>query len=118
MALSFNGTSIPGKALPFRREARATQLKRTHFFGVNGESEIVGRTGGRQIIVPYWIFDANGRFPNIRTLEGFIDGTLNGTLALTNGALVIDPTDINAPVFREVTFEGCHVRDEPGIVLD
>lgn len=55
MALTFGGTSFVGTHGAVIAAPSQLQLSRTKFWGVNGESEIVGYRGGRSIQAELWI---------------------------------------------------------------
>lgn len=55
MALIFGGTSFVGTHGPVITAPSQLQVARTKFWGVNGESEIVGYRGGRSIVSELWL---------------------------------------------------------------
>lgn len=91
-------------------EPRRVKVKRTTFFGVNGESEIIGGRSGRAIHIPVLIQDASA-FDTARKLADFIDYDLATEALQLNGTLdFVSESDHSK--FLNCTFDG--VEFEPG----
>ena len=95
-------------------QPRTQQTKITKFWGVNGESEIWGGHGGRDITIPVIIYDdaeEDADFETARALADYLDYTLSTTALGANGTLdIVSAADHSA--FTDCTFRG--VQFMPG----
>ncbi len=78
-ALVFDGKTIKGSVLRCPTEAPELQAWRTAFAGVRGESEIIGKTGGRTLLFEMLLF---GDFTKREDLFSYIESTINGAAGL------------------------------------
>lgn len=113
MSVTFNGEEIPGTVLAFTVPPKELQVRRTKFFGVNGESQIVGGLGGRTIRIPMWLHRDD--FHAATDIASYIEGM--EFIAGTTGNLVVN-SDADHPDFFETTFEGAVLLPDPGIIYD
>ena len=113
MGLTINGNVINGTVLKFALPPPETQLRRTHFWSVKGESEIRGDTGARTFVIPMWLHP----FATHRVASDYITFGLNETLFQTHGTLVVN-FGINVAPLKNVTFEGAFLLRNPGIIPD
>jgi hypothetical protein len=113
MALTIDGNVIIGTVLKFNLAPPETQLRRTHFWNVKGESEIRGDTGGRTFVIPMWLHP----FATHRIASDYITFGLNNTLFQKHGTLVVN-SGINISPLKNVTFEGAFLLRDPGIIPD
>lgn len=56
MAIKFKGTDIPGEHGAIVRGSPEFHARRMTVHNLRGEGEIVGKTGGRTIVIPWLIF--------------------------------------------------------------
>jgi hypothetical protein len=113
MGLTIDGNVINGTVLKFNLQPPETQVRRTHFWGVKGESEIRGDTGARTFIIPMWLHP----FATHRDISDYITFHLNETLFMKHGTLVVNSGVDIAPI-ENCTFEGAFLRSNPGIIPD
>lgn len=116
--LRFGSTLIPGTVMRYAIPAREVQVKRTHFWGVLGESQISGAPGGRTLAIPVLVFDAGSRFSTREKLVKFLIQTVGSLIGTTESLHVL----LNEPHTKEVYPECCldnfTIRPEPGVILD
>tara|TARA_B100000949_G_scaffold157223_1_gene138296 strand:+ start:1677 stop:2129 length:453 start_codon:yes stop_codon:yes gene_type:complete len=105
--------SVPGTVLKFALPPPATQLRRTHFWNVKGESEIRGNSGGRTFRIPMWLHP----FTSHREASDFIQDKLNGEFFQWHGTLTLGD-GVNVAPLKHVTFEGAVLMGNPGIIPD
>jgi hypothetical protein len=107
MALNFAGEPIPGSNGDVQYDAPMSSVVRTHYPGVNGETEIRLGKGGRAIRYPVWLYGA--QFTTANALTAYLarldervqsHGDLRETGNITR-------------TFRNVTFEGCVPLTQP-----
>lgn len=91
--------ALVGFAVP----PRELQQRSTKFWGVRGESVILGETGGRDLVVPVIIYDEN-RFKTAQSLSRYIDVTLQNMIGKTRRLTVESLSD--HPGFLDCTFIG------------
>jgi hypothetical protein len=96
------GVVLAGFALP----PRELQHKTTKFWGLEGESRINGRVGGRTLRVPVIVYDD---YSSAASLASFIAGMTSyqgelGTLTITS--------DSDYPDFADCVFEGFFLAGE------
>lgn len=106
MPLTFRGSPVLGTCGQLQVGEWDPLLARTVFFGVIGESEIVGGVGGRDIECEVWIHNS---WNNSAAVVNAITTLENATNS--NGLLVE-----SGPVYREFpncTFLGCRVDRGP-----
>ena len=98
MPLIHNGQLIRGKYSTPLIDRRELQVQRTKFFGVEGESEILGGRSGRVIEINHWFFGDYSSRKEIATALQRLDARTgnNGRLELTEMTLL----------FYDCTFEG------------
>lgn len=114
--LDVKGVVIEGVII----EPRVIQEKINKFWGVIGESLINGERGGRNIMVPVWIYDdaeESPAFDTARKLADYIDYTLNTTALQKNGTLTVVSESNHSP-FLDTTFKGAALSPEHGIKKD
>ena len=99
MALLFPGVSLPGTNGPLIQTAPTLQTKRTKFFGVLGESEIIGYGGGRYLECTHWLYGGWTTPDQIKAALLAIDSAvgLHGTLTISGS--------VSRP-YENCTFEG------------
>ena len=88
MALAFRSVAIPGLHGELKFSPWDVQVSRTQFFAVQGESELRGDRGGRDIKVESIWYSAPTGYTTAAQLEAAIellnkDCPINGTLAET-----------------------------------
>lgn len=107
--------TVPGVALAgFAVPPRELQQRTTKFWGVKGESVILGATGGRDLNVPVIIYD-EGRFTTARALSNYLDTNLQNMIGKTRRLTVESLSD--HPGFLDCTFIGFTLGPE-GIKKD
>jgi len=117
MSIRFTSLLIPGIVEPFAVPSREVQVSRMHFFGVQGESEIRGESGGRTIQIPMLVYDDGNKFPSRDSLAVFFS-TQVGKLIGKNGVLSILRDGFAQETYPECTLDAANIRAYPGIVLD
>jgi hypothetical protein len=105
MPLFFNGQEIPGMYSAPLFDRRDLQVQRTKFWGVKGESEIVGEWAGRQIEVNHWFYGGYGSQSEIFEALQALDKRTgeNGRLEFTEMGILL----------YDCTFEGHDLRYGP-----
>lgn len=114
MAFRFRGVTIPGTILRHGKPPYALQTYRTHFFRVNGVSEILGGRGGRPLEFPILL---HNRWPSRQALETYIDNTLQLVLFGRNGEIDYRDGDRVVPPYKNCTFHGFEMEGT-GPLLD
>lgn len=120
MSLQFGPLTVPGKVMRYARPSRDPQYRRTHFFGVEGESQITGAVGGRTFAIPMLVYDLQSRFTTPKKMEDFLFVTVKaqqgkvGTLKLTT---ISDGTS-HFTTYPECCLDSFVIRPVPGIIKD
>ena len=120
MTLKFKNQTIPGTHGLITEGPIELHLRRTYFYGLKGESEIVSGYGGRPLYADMWIHNSYSDFTDLNAYLATLDkkmgdhGTLETTYSPSNG--------------KEQTFEHCTFlgferlplpgRDQPGALED
>jgi hypothetical protein len=100
--IKFRGIQINGTHDLILAHPPELQVVRTYFWGLRGESEIVGGKAGRALTCYIWL---HNRYANRLDIENAIT-TINSWVG-ENGVLVEEDTHNNVTLtFNEVTFEG------------
>lgn len=116
MMLSFRGTPIPGPHQAPEIGPPTHESVITKYFGLLGESEIVGATGGRMIMYPIWLIDTG--FTTAKKVVQFLE-KLDGMVS-QNGTLIesgnIDRTHADC-TFHGFTPQGPIIPDIAGTLV-
>tara|TARA_R100000808_G_scaffold24931_1_gene59479 strand:- start:8699 stop:9118 length:420 start_codon:yes stop_codon:yes gene_type:complete len=83
-------------------------VKRTHFPGLRGDSEIVLGTGGAQIDVPMWIYNSYTTRAKLQDFEDEMRGHVG-----TNATLTVT-LDSETETYTDCTFVGFEPMPLPG----
>jgi hypothetical protein len=113
VSVTFDGETIPGTVLSFAIPSKELQVRRTKFWGVNGESQIVGGLSGRTLQIPMWLHDES--FVTAKDIGDYIEG-LEFLIGTTGPLKVISNADY--PEFFESTLDGVLLVPDPGIIYD
>lgn len=109
--LSVTGVVVEGVQI----EPRDRQFKANKFWGVVGESQIDGKVGGRNIILPVLIYDDAAESPvfeTARLLADYIDYTLNTVARGKVGTLTWISEADHSPL-EDCVFEGAMLTEGP-----
>ena len=80
----------------------------THFFGLDGVSQITGGIAGRMIDVPVLIYD---RFSSAISLTSYINTAVHKRIGKHDDLIVYSPSDW--PIFYNCTFRGFQPTEGP-----
>lgn len=110
MSISLAGLNFYGTVGHIIEGAWEFDVKRTKFFGVIGESEILGGIGSRKITAPYWFYNSFSTGANLADalydLDSYIG--LNGTLT-ESGTI--------SRSWEKVTFDGFTRDSSRGMIF-
>ena len=104
MALTFNGSPIPGQHTRIQRQPPEFHCVRNKFAGISGEREINLGIGGRMLETTIWLNDAS--FTTAASLYSFKDA-LDVKVGTNDNLLVTD--DLSGAInefFNACTFPG------------
>lgn len=101
---------IPGVVLPWTVPTRELQQMTTKFWGVKGESRIVGGTAGRTLEIPVLVYDA-ARFNTQAKLSTFLDRDLDQIVGEVATLVVVSEAD--RPPYNHCSFEGAMIVEGP-----
>jgi len=116
MSIRFAGLLVPGIVQPFPRPSREIQVSRQHFFGVKGESEIRGETGGRTFQFPMLVYSEFNLFPTRESLLRFFALQI-GQKVNRNGLLSFINDSGPQEDYPECTLDFAVIRP-PGVLHD
>ena len=112
----FGFATFAGKVLPFQLPPYGLKTRRTNFFGLDGESQIVGGRHARVIRIPMWIHaDNSTMFPTGLSLTTWLEKQNTIFIGQTRQMRVVDDNRmLRYPPFLNCTFEGVEtVRGGP-----
>lgn len=104
---------IPGIVLPWVLPPRELKMSVTPFWGVKGESAIIGGSAGRSLEIPVLVYDEEGRFDTRGKLSAFLDELDDDMLGKT--ATLTVESEAGRPLFRDATFTGGFIVEAPKI---
>ena len=109
MSLTMAGNLIPGYVLPFVLPRPQPQVRRTHFWGIKGESQIVGSLGPRSLQIEMWLSDPT--FDSHAALDNYIRQTLNDAYMYMPGTLIVTGGGAAWTAFEDCTWMGVDIRN-------
>jgi hypothetical protein len=103
MTVKFNGIEIKGTHGLASEGPVELFARRTHFYGLQGMSEIIGGRGGRPLSVDIWMHDEYTNLSDLKTVLVALDKRIGeyGTLEIIDTPETDDNTD-----YQQVTFLG------------
>ncbi len=104
MVLKFAGKTIAGTTEAFVYGGSPVQMRRVMYWGVTGEAEVVGRQGGRDILVTHIMHDGYEIYTDLRLAFAELNALLgsHGDLSLS--------TTVHGQQFRE-SLRFCTLED-------